>query len=299
MRKRKPSDGFAFQVLNVFTARAYSALTASVYRPLFERPALPFTATGASFNGEAVGLALATHTDQAAHILSIYVRPQYRRQRVGLRLLEMLEANLTPKCARAELTYALGKDALHFEEFLHACHWPLEGPHLDVFSVSAEIVSAPWVVRATLPDIYTIEDWSTITQQERETLTTSQETERWIPEHLVPFGFELRLERVNSLILRRSGTIIGWLLTQAYGDGHIRYVNLYVRPSLNRVGHTFCTLALIAEAARRHIHAYGAHSRGFFEVQPANTDFLRFIERHLGNHLVSRTELKKLTKKLR
>jgi GNAT superfamily N-acetyltransferase len=299
VRKRNPSDGFAFQVLNVFTARAYSALTASVYRPLLERPALPFTATGASINGEAVGLALATHADQTAHVLSIYVRPEYRRQRVGLRLLELLEANVTRHSARAELTYALGKDALPFEHFLQACGWPLEGPRLYVFSVSARIASAPWFARATLPDIYTIEDWGTITQKERETLMASQESEGWIPEHLVPFGFELRLERLNSLILRRAGTVIGWLLTETYGDGHIRYINLYVRPSLNRVGHTFCTLALIAEAARRHIQSYGAQSRGFFEVQPANTDFLRFIDRHLGSHVVARTELKKLTKKLR
>ena len=89
--------------------------------------------TGASINGEAVGLALATHTDQAAHILSIYVRPEYRRQRVGLRLLELLEANLIHRCTRVELTYALGNDALHFEQFLHACDWPLEGPHLYVY----------------------------------------------------------------------------------------------------------------------------------------------------------------------
>jgi hypothetical protein len=68
---------------------------------------------------------------------------------------------------------------------------------------------------------------------------------------------------------------------------------------LNRAGRTFCTLALIAEAVRRQVRAYGPRTRGFFEVQPANSDFLRFIDRHLGNYLVSKTELKKLTKKLR
>jgi GNAT superfamily N-acetyltransferase len=300
VRIRKPSDGFVFQVLNIFTARAFSALTAAVYRPILaDQPGLPFTAIGASLNGKAVGLALAKDTDQSAYILSIYVRPEYRRQRVGVRLLELLEDHLRERRDFAELTYALGADASPFEQFLHTCDWPLEGPRLHFFCADAGIVAAPWFDRAILPNVYTIADWSTITLQEREDLAASQEPEQWIPEHLLPFAFESRLEQLNSLILRHSGAVIGWLLGESNGDGHIRYVNLYVRPSLNRVGHTFCTLALIAEATRRQVGAHGPRSRGFFEVQPGNTDFLRFIDRHLANHLVSRTELKKLTKQLR
>jgi GNAT superfamily N-acetyltransferase len=300
VRKRKPSDQSVFQVLNVFTARAYAALTAAVYRPLLEeRYGLHFTAVGASINGGPCGLALATQSQQSAHILSIFVRPEYRRQRVGLRLLEMLEDHLAGQCDRAEITYASGPDASPFEQFLRACDWPLEGPHLYVFSLDAGIMSARWFDRAILPNIYTIETWSTITLPERQGLVASQVSEQWIPEHLIPFEFESRLEQLNSLVLRRSGQVIGWLLTEPHGDGHLRYVNLYVRPSCNPVGRTFCTLALIAEAVRRQVRAYGPRSRGLFEVQPANADFLRFIDRHLSKYVVSKTELKKLTKKLR
>src|SRR5262245_23728892 len=121
VRKRKPSDQSVFQVLNVFTARAYTALTAAVYRPLLEKQyGLHITAVGASINGEPLGLALATRSQQSAHILSIYVRPENRRQRIGLRLLEMLENQLAEPCDRAQITYATGPDASPLEHFLHA-----------------------------------------------------------------------------------------------------------------------------------------------------------------------------------
>src|SRR5262245_48151222 len=93
--KRKPSDRFAFHVLDVFTARAYAALTATVYPPLLAERHVSHLAIGASLNGRAVGLALANQSDRSAHILSIYVRPEYRRRGVGIRLLEMLENRLT------------------------------------------------------------------------------------------------------------------------------------------------------------------------------------------------------------
>jgi GNAT superfamily N-acetyltransferase len=206
--KRKPSDQFVFQVLNVFTAQRYTALTAAAYRPLLvEQYGLHLTAVGASMNGEAAGLALATQSQQSAHILSLYVRPEYRRQRVGVRLLKMLEDHLAAQCDRAEITYAMGPDASPFEQFLRACDWPLEGPRLYVFSLDAGIMSARWFDRAILPNIYTIENWSTITLPDREGLMASQESEQWIPDHLVPFAFESRLEQLNSLVLRRSGQV--------------------------------------------------------------------------------------------
>jgi GNAT superfamily N-acetyltransferase len=298
--KPELSDPFTFHVLNIFTARAYSSLTVAVYRSFLEdRYGLHLTAVGASINGEPVGLALANQSQQSAHIVSIYVRPEYRRQRVGVRLLQMLEDHLAAQCDRAEITYVSAPDASPFEQFLRACDWPLDGPRLHVFSLDAGIMSARWFDGAVLPDIYTIENWNTMTLQEREVLAASQKMEPWIPEHLVPFAFESRLEQRNSLVLRRSGQLIGWLLSEPHGDGHLRYVNLYVRPSFNRAGRTFCTLALVAEAVRRQIRTFGHRSRGFFEVEPANKDFLRFIDRHLANYLVSRTELKKLTKELR
>jgi len=69
-----------------------------------------------------------------------------------------------------------------------------------------------------------------------------------------------------------------------------------VKPLSNRIGRTFGTVALFAEAARRQARLYGPASRAIFEVLPDNRAFLKFIDRHVGGYLLSQKEFVKLIK---
>jgi ribosomal protein S18 acetylase RimI-like enzyme len=289
--------------LSPLTAPRYAALTFSAYRPSMEwldgRTGL--VGVGASDSGAPAGLALGREVaPRSARILSLYVLPDFRGRGIGTSLLAALESHLAGRGNdRMELVYAIdapGSPA--FEGVLHRCGWPGEGDRLQVFTVDGRIMSAPWFDDAVLPSPYAISDWVSLTDEEREALARSQEKERWIPDLLLPFDHEKHLEPLNSLVLRHRGRVAGWLLTHPLDTETIHYANLYVRPSVNRVGRTFASLALLAEAVRRQERAMGVASCGRFEVLPTNAPLLRFIERHLAPYLCSRSTVQRLVKRL-
>lgn len=166
------------------------------------------------------------------------------------------------------------------------------------FIESAEILLSAWSREAVLPASYVIAPWVSLTPEERRTLQQSQENERWIPENLIPFHFEKNLEPRTSLVLRREERVVGWLLTHHLDSTTLEYSNLFVRPSVNRVGNTFASLALLTEGIRRTVACMGKETRGQFYVAATNKPFLRFIERHMRLHLLSKVEMKRVFKPL-
>ena len=77
-----------------------------------------------------------------------------------------------------------------------------------------------------------------------------------------------------------------------------RAVTSFAYPYGGERDYTCKTVALVREAGRRQVHRYGPKSRGLFEVEPRNTRFLRFIERHMGTYLIYGSEMVRLSKDL-
>lgn len=292
-----------FARLNRFTAAPYAALTFRAYRATIEScgAGTGVVAVGASVQGVPVGLALGEcPPDAPARILSLYVAASFRRRGVGRRLIRRLERGLAAEGARrAELRYVVGSPvAPALERLFHTCGWFETGDHLHIFTAGARILSAPGLAGARLPPSCAVAPWATVSDDERRTLEGSLRPDGWIPPNLAPSRWEKDLEPVNSLVLRRDGCVIGWVLTRRVDSSTIRYANLWVRPSMNRVEGTFLSLALVAEAVRRQKSALGRSSTGRFEVAPGNVRFLRFIDRHLGPYLSSRAVRRCLIKDL-
>lgn len=295
-------SSYTFSSLNLFTATHYSLLTHPRHRALLEsfNPSEVF-AIGVSAGNEPIGLALSTArvTDLAA-ILSVYVARDFRNRGIGTELLGLLERSLAD-CGftHGELSYACSEPSTPIvEHFLSKCGWPSEGERMFAFIESAEMLLSAWSQEAVLPDSYAIAPWLSISAEERRTLRESQENERWIPENLIPFHFEKGLDPRTSLILRREGNVVGWLLTHRLNSNTLEFANLFVRPSLNRAGNTFASLALLSEGVRRTVESMGKETRGQFCVAATNKAFLRFIERHMRPHLLSKVEMKRLVKPL-
>jgi hypothetical protein len=228
------------------------------------------------------------------------VQREFRRRGIGAALLRDLEQALTAAaCKTVEARYDLGTETTAaFERTLQRCGWPAIGGQRHAFVLDGAVMSAPWFRNAVLPADYAIAPWHLVASDELTTLIESQAADPWIPAHLQPRCFDAPVDVITSLVLRRAGAIIGWTLTSAIDEQTVHYANVYVRSSCNRVGNTFASLALIAEAVRRQAAARGVRSRGLFEVSADNRAFLRFIARHLVPDLLSSRVTLRLVKSL-
>jgi ribosomal protein S18 acetylase RimI-like enzyme len=292
-----------FSTLNPFAASRYAPLTFPIYRPVLEAftDAASIAGICASVDGKPVGLAIArVDSNQMASILSIYVAKAFRGRGIGSGLLGRLEIELAARGQTSAIICYVGETdgARVLERLLAARGWPPDGDRLLFFLIDGAITSAPWFDRAVLPPPFEIASWTTVTAGERTALAESQTVESWIPDALGPFSLEESAEPLNSLVLRYRGAIVGWLLTEAFTATTIRYVNLYVKPALNKAGRTFASLALLAEGVRRQARALGARSCGRFEVLPGNIALLRFIDRHLAPYVLERVEKERRIKRL-
>ena len=293
--------GVTFSGLSPFNSFRYAPLTFSEYRPLIQSFTHAKFVAGscASVDGKPVGLAVArVDPFGTAVVLSIYVVRECRRRGIGTELLRRLEQDLAARGQTAAvLCYASERTgSVALERLLLASGWPMEGDRQHFFTMDCTILSSA-VGHAVLPDEFEISSWSTVTPGERTALVDGEQADPWIPADLAPFRFEHDLE-LNSLVLRRRREIVGWVITQPFTPTAIHYASLFVKPSVNKVGRTFASLALLGESVRRQARALGLESRGLFEVAPDNLPFLRFIDRHLSGYVLEHVEKQRRIKRL-
>lgn len=295
---------FTVLPLNPLTAERFSGLTFSAYgeRLRVYRPDAPFVAIGATVDGEPAGLACGFVGAESGDLLSVFVCREWRQHGIGTALVRALERELRARrCDAVATVYETGQPGTPaFERTLRRCGWPTTGSYLHVFVVDGRILSAPWVAHAGLPPSYCIEPWGTVTPHDLDVVLESHAVDPWIPSHLMPQLLDARMDARTSLVLRGpGGAVVGWLLTSPFDTTTIRYDKVYVQPTCHRVGRTLASLALVAEATRRQMEAYGIDTKGRFEVAPDNLPFLRFIQRHWRQYLISATLLQRVGKHLK
>lgn len=289
--------------LSVFNAAHFECFAPPSYWSAFKSRGFsrPFIAFGALCDEQPIGVALGrVQLDGSGRLLALYVQRDFRRRGTGASLVRSLERALADcRCKSVEARYDLGTEATPaVERTLQQCGWPMPGGRRHSFALDGRIMSASWFRNAVLPADYRVAPWHTVTPTERAALIDSQLTDPWIPEPLHPWQCEAELDPATSLVLRRIGAVIGWTQTRVIDPQTVHYANVYVRPSCNRVGKTFASLALIAEAVRRQTAERGIRSRGLFEVSADNRAFLRFIERHFASDLLSSHVTQRLVKPL-
>ncbi|MGQ0655185.1 MAG: GNAT family N-acetyltransferase [Betaproteobacteria bacterium] len=96
-----------------------------------------------------------------------------------------------------------------------------------------------------------------------------------------PFKAEKALELIGelSLVLRRHGEIVGWIVASRGAlPGSVHYSNGYVLPALRRAG---WLVAGVREVCERQSALLGRDSLSIFETAPGNQAMRRFMERQL------------------
>jgi uncharacterized protein (TIGR03032 family) len=270
--------------------RTYSALT---FPPIADRAQggrlrEPLLCVTANLRGECLGMAVAEPREEGTvRIISLFVRPEHRRQGLGRLLLRSLEKVARANSARRmEILYRAdwpGSQAV--ERLLTAQEWSAPAGHsLQCKTTADRIAKAPWIHTLQPGPGFSIFPWTQLAAAERSGLLARRDRH---PAVLSPFQEEERLEPCNSLGLRSGSAVVGWMITHRTRPDTIQYTSLYVEPAVRR-GKPGIGMALLARSICLQIEA--DIPRGIFLVRMDNQHGLNLTRRHLAPYLQSTVE---------
>lgn len=188
-----------------------------------------------------VGLALAelpTDDDHEPELLSVFVRPEVRRQGIGTRLVAELCAEIAGRGHRAiNAVYMTGKPEI---VGLEKIFWKLGfGPpqtRMTVLRLTADDLDRlSWMHWTRMPKGYEIVRLAEIEDQALAELRAADGDEGWIPGDLRPWNhIGEGYEPATSMILKVDGRVTGWVVTHKLSDEMLRYTTSYIHPNLWR-----------------------------------------------------------------
>jgi|HubBroStandDraft_1064217.scaffolds.fasta_scaffold10017_2 GNAT superfamily N-acetyltransferase len=264
-------------------------MTFPAYRGLPHSAPLETVALGATAFGGPVGLLLGRlQPEGGIEVLSVYVMPAWRGQGVATRLFATLEG-----VARAK---GVGRLALVFTRphafdevlgrLLRSAGWREPRPRLLLAESSRErIMQAPWVRRAELPPGYEIFPWAELTAEEGLRLRAVEGTPGWHRRELSPFSSE-PYEPETSVGLRRSGDVVGWVITHRVLAGYLRYTTIFVNEACQA---HLVALPMLASVMHRHDASSFVRDadRAMFNVELDNKPMVTVLKRRFMRYLTS------------
>ncbi|MCP9849483.1 TIGR03032 family protein [Cyanobium sp. Morenito 9A2] len=230
-------------------------------------------------SGTMVGLAIAERLPRGgSRLCSLMVAAEHRRRGIGTRLLSHLQSflgqeDLLPLQVRYQAS-ALTTAAL--EPILARLGW--SSPSVDfvlIQAVSESLAAVPWAKRYPLKDPHRIFPWGEATRTD-----LGRARQLGVPAELLPPESMEGLEASVCLGLRHGEELVGWVIAHRTDPLSLRYSSLFVAPAHRQRGQA---PALLAEAFRRQ-HGAGI-PRARAAIDARNTAMLRFLRRHLGEHL--------------
>ena len=241
--------------------------------------------------GRPAGLAFLSRSsaENARRLLSIMVSPDLRGKNVGSRLLALAE-----ECARVRGTMKLL--AIHtsdlparaaYESLMRKAGWSAPVPFefraagKAGWSLLALNDWAPFLERLHRRG-FAATGWDALTEADREEIADI--VKNAVPEDdrdFDPFQGEQRLPIIPelSIVLRRHGEIVGWILgSKGAVPNSVYYSHGYVLPPFQRAGWLACG---VREISQRQAESLGSESLCVFETAATNTGMRRFMEQHL------------------
>jgi len=279
-----PAPGF-----EIFTFPRYRPMLLGTEQPETLRERL---AVGAWLGDRPAGLALYSRPFDEGwrrRLLSVMVSPQLRRHGLGARLLSRGEALAIEKGAkRLTAVHSSHLPArVAFEALLRKSGW--SAPKAYEYRIAGK---AGWALRAAQDWAFVISRlrergygstlWSDIRDADRESIARMVEADLSESERVFdPFPAEKKLQLIPelSLLLRRHGEIVGWILgSRGAVPDSVYYSHGYVLPSVRHAG---WLMAAVLEACQLQAVRLGEDSLSVFETSPDNQGMRLFMERQL------------------
>lgn len=246
-------------------------------------PELPHDclAVGAWEQERPIGLAIVRRAagEETAHVVSLVVVEEYRREGVGRRILAGL-GNLLKSNGIGILAVeymASCEESGEVGLFLQAVGFA--PPVLGVAVWSGKLAlfeEMPWVRRMPLPRGLHVEPWSALTAEQHAYIQSGEEN--WYPSILSPLMDGSDTDDERSLLLRDGERIVGWMIVEPLDANTIVFKSMFVHASYRRKGRG---IALMAESFRRFLHD-PTFENGIFFVEGDNADMLAFMRKHLS-----------------
>ena len=240
----------------------------------------PMTGVIATHESKPAGLLLSSddNTGKNYRIHSFMVHPQFRNQGIGTELIRQLETYLRQKGAQKLDLYFRShwKYENHLKKILKQSGW--SDPVEDLIIVRGEagkVIKLFVHDRLVIPDDYLIEPFMDLNEKDRNYIKEKKIKENWYLDYLDPFVQENTICRPASLLLRKNGLVVGWVISHLIADDLNEFTALFIDAG-NR---PFKLAHLLMRAAITRQQAAGI-SRFLITSKTDNYVMSRFLLRH-------------------
>ena len=197
-------------------------------------------AIGARFNGAPIGIALIdVHKIlKTAAFYGLYLLPEHRQEGVGESLMEKALEEIKNEGGNV-CTFKYTQedpDTPALEKILTATHWKGPRPFMLRARFDPYTFDTPWMhYNYHWPPGYEEFFWRELSDKERISVEEMEAQGRF-PIALSPFHTPHKFEPMNSLGLRRNGSIVGWVITHRTDPDTVRYSSVFIDRSLRDRG---------------------------------------------------------------
>jgi arsenite methyltransferase len=243
-------------------------------------------ALGASFWGQAAGVALVNTGDEAAQLIDLYVLPEYRKAGIGTALLAAVEEEIQRSgMGKFHTLYRPDDHTPAFERVLVKGGWSPPTLSNIVFWTTREqdALSLEWVQQLRFEPPYEVVPWPEVTQADLDAMAKLGEEGRY-PPTLSPFARPFEAwDGETSFVLRHEGRVAGWVCATREKPLQLLIDILYVYPPRQRLGKM-----LIGEVTRR-CWQIGMEDM-YWRVAPENAPMLEWSRRSFPDRILEEYE---------
>ncbi|MBI3862612.1 MAG: GNAT family N-acetyltransferase [Planctomycetia bacterium] len=267
-------------LLNGADAAAWAHLTFPSYVRFLTDPDSSIVVVGVRAWGRPAALGLARVDGESAEILSLYVVPDWRRQKLGTAVWKLIESELSQRGVRSAFATFSHPDVDVLQTFCGHCGWtaPVPSMHL-VFAERWGVEGIPCFARLTGRPDWQLFPWAELTPRERE-LIEARLAAGEVPYALNPFIDDAYFEPATSLGVRQEGAVVGWQVNHRLAPVMHRFTATWVAAV---PGSARMAMWLMGESVRRYLAQ--DIPRAVMGIQAGNARMLEFFDRRLRPHM--------------
>ncbi len=214
-------------------------------------------------------------------VISLFVTPTYRRQKIASEMIRLLKQYASSqKIKNIGMVYATTTpDCLRVESFLKNTGFDHKRFCLAEFQLDYALFHPPWFKKEyPLPADFEIFPWTELTFRDRLKIDLKY-AQGIIPFDVYPQFHTASFEPLNSLGLRYKEDVVGWVLTERTLSNTIHYKNIYIDYDFQFTG-----VAIYQLVESLKIHAQNHIKWGIFKINMISSSgrWIHFVRRRLA-----------------